>query len=178
MDAAIVDGTASLTTLIHGLRARGLWRDQRGANLLDGGAPFYDVYACADNRFLAVAAIEPQFHAELVARAGGPVEAADQYAFDLWPQQKQQWAALFRTRTRDEWVALLADSDSCVAPALDWEEAAQHEHLVARGTFVDMDGALQPAPAPRFEVSTAPVPRPAPRVGEHTDEIVAELDDG
>lgn len=175
VDAAIVDGTAVLTTLFRGLRSRQLWRDERGSNLLDSGAPFYDVYECADGRYLAVGALEPTFYAELVARTGFDGEPKDQYDAAAWPRHKEQWAALFRTRTREEWSALLAGTDACVAPVLDWAEAPAHGHLRERGTFVDVGGERQPAPAPRFLAHPAATPRPAPAIGQHTAQIRSEL---
>jgi alpha-methylacyl-CoA racemase len=175
VDASVVDGTSVLTTLFHGLRSRGLWRDDRGANLLDSGSPFYDVYPCADGRYLAVGAIEPQFFAELVAATGYDGDPQEQYEVARWPEQRQRWADLFLTRTRDEWVDLLAGSDACVAPVLDWQEAASHPHLRARHAFVGVGGEQLPAPAPRFLSHPTQHPRPAPRVGEHNDEVRREL---
>ncbi|MCI4061108.1 CoA transferase [Micromonospora sp. R77] len=153
VDAAIVDGVSVLSTQIHALRRFGMWRDPRGVNLLDGGAPFYDTYECADGRHVAVGALEPQFYAELVRLTGFPLpgdEAPDRNDPANWPALRAAWARLFRTRTRDEWTALLAGTDACVAPVLDWREAPEHPHLAARGVFVDHDGVTQPAPAPRF----------------------------
>jgi alpha-methylacyl-CoA racemase len=180
VDAAMVDGTATLTSLFSALRATGGWNDQRGTNLLDTGAPFYDVYECADGGFLAVGAIEPQFYRELVERSGfraGEDEARRfrQPAPPDWPADRVEWAALFRTRTRDEWAGLLAGSDACVQPVLDWEEAARHPHLRDRGTFADIDGIVQPAPAPRFSRTGSAVSRRPPLPGEHSEEVAAEL---
>ncbi len=174
IDAAIVDGVALLTTAILGLRRLGVWGEQRGANLLDGGAPFYDTYECADGRYLAVGALEGRFYDELVRRTGftPPGDRQDPAG---WPEQRAAWAALFRSRTRDEWAALLEHTDACVAPVLDWAEAPHHPHLAARGTFVEHAGAVQPAPAPRLSRTAGELRRPPPHPGEHTDEIVAEL---
>ncbi|MFE9203186.1 CaiB/BaiF CoA transferase family protein [Micromonospora sp. NPDC007230] len=177
VDAAIVDGVSVLATQIHALRAAGRWQDRRGVNLLDGGAPFYDTYECADGRYLAVGALEPRFYDELVRRTGFPLagdEAPDRTDPANWPALRTAWARLFRTRTRDEWTELLAGSDACVAPVLDWTEAPEHPHLAARGVFVDHDGITQPAPAPRFSATPTAVRRPPPRPGEHTDELLAE----
>ncbi|SCL35572.1 alpha-methylacyl-CoA racemase [Micromonospora nigra] len=177
VDAAIVDGVAVLSTQIHALRRLGMWQDPRGVNLLDGGAPFYDTYECADGRHLAVGALEPRFYDELVRRTGFPLppdEALDRTDPGNWPALRESWARLFRTRTRDEWTALLAHSDACVAPVLDWAEAPGHPQLAARGTFVERDGAVQPAPAPRFSSTPTAVRRPPPQPGEHTDELLAE----
>jgi alpha-methylacyl-CoA racemase len=180
VDAAMVDGAASLTTMFAALRAMGVWRDERGVNLLDTGAPFYEVYACADGKFLAVGALEPQFYAELVRRTGfrsdaDETERLSQGSPATWVADKAEWTALFATKTRDEWAALLADSDACVQPVLDWTEAQAHPHLVARETFVDVSGVVQPAPAPRFSRTPGAVRGPAPYAGQHTDEILAEL---
>lgn len=175
VDAAIVDGVASLSTMVRGLRVRGLWQDRRGANLLDGGAPFYEVYRCADGGYVAVGAIEPQFYAELVARTGCPLDPAAQYDVAQWPEQRRTWAELFAGRPRDAWVELVAGSHACLAPVLDWEEAEQHPHLRARGTFVDVGGVPEPAPAPRFTRTMPATPTPAPTVGAHTEEVLRML---
>jgi alpha-methylacyl-CoA racemase len=161
VDAAMVDGVASLTTMFTALRAMGVWRDERGVNLLDTGAPFYEVYACADGKFLAVGALEPQFYAELVRRTGFR-DGLDtsQGSPDSWVADKAEWTALFATKTRDEWAALLAGTDACVQPVLDWTEAQAHPHLVARSTFVDVAGIVQPAPAPRFSRTPGAIRRP------------------
>ncbi|SCL28009.1 alpha-methylacyl-CoA racemase [Micromonospora rhizosphaerae] len=177
VDAAIVDGVSVLATQIHSLRQLGMWQDQRGVNLLDGGAPFYDTYECADGRYLAVGALEPRFYDELVRLTGFPLpgdEALDRTDPANWPALREAWGRLFRTRTRDEWTALLNESDACVAPVLDWREAPEHQHLAARGVFVEHDGVTQPAPAPRFSGTPTGVRRPPPRPGEHTDEVLAE----
>jgi alpha-methylacyl-CoA racemase len=173
IDAAIVDGVATLTTAIHGLRQLGLWRDERGVNLLDGGAPFYDTYECADGRFVAVGALEPRFYTELTSRTG--FEDAGDARFDPsgWAPTRAGWTALFRTRTRAEWVDLLEHSDACVAPVLDWAEAPAHPHMAAREAFVTYDGVVQPAPAPRFSATPGAIQRPPAHPGEHTDELLA-----
>jgi alpha-methylacyl-CoA racemase len=176
VDAAIVDGVATLSTAIYALRNLGMWRDERGGNLLDGGAPFYDTYRCADGRHLAVGALEPKFYAELSRLAGYPVDDnAARLDPGSWPEQRERWAALFATRTRDEWAALLERSDACATPVLDWAEAPAHPHLAARGVFVEHAGVSQPGPAPRFSVTPGALRRPAPQPGEHTDEVLREL---
>jgi alpha-methylacyl-CoA racemase len=175
VDAAMVDGAALLTTQFHELLAAGLWREERGANLLDGGAPFYGVYQTADGRHLAVGALEPQFYAELLRRLG--LDAGDlpaQLDRDGWPLLRERLAALFRTRTRDEWCELLAGTDACVAPVLGLGEAPAHPHNRARGTFVDVGGVVQPAPAPRFSRTPCDPPSPAARPGEHTDQALTD----
>ncbi|MDG4801254.1 CaiB/BaiF CoA-transferase family protein [Micromonospora sp. WMMD980] len=177
VDAAIVDGVSVLATQVHALRGLGLWQDPRGVNLLDGGAPFYDTYECADGRYVAVGALEPQFYAELVRLTGFPLdgdEAPDRDDPVNWPALRAAWARLFRTRTRDEWTELLSGTDACVAPVLDWAEAPRHPHLAARDVFVAPEGVTQPAPAPRFSATPTAVRRPPPRPGEHTDEVLSE----
>jgi alpha-methylacyl-CoA racemase len=175
VDAAMVDGAALLTTQFHELLAAGLWREERGANLLDGGAPFYWVYETADGRHLAVGALEPEFYAELLRRLG--LDAGDlpaQLDRDGWPLLRERLAALFRTRTREEWCELLAGTDACVAPVLGFGEAPAHPHNRARGTFVDVGGVVQPAPAPRFSRTPCDPPSPAARPGEHTDQALTD----
>ncbi|MEZ5115241.1 MAG: CaiB/BaiF CoA-transferase family protein [Candidatus Nanopelagicales bacterium] len=179
VDAAIVDGTVSLAHFIRGLQHLGMWGAPRGRNLLDTGAPFYEVYACADGLPLAVGALEPQFYDELVRRSGIEVtpEVSPERRLDprTWPEAKRQWAALFATRPRAEWLDLLDHTDACVAPVLDWDESLRDEHLAARGTYVEHDGFLQASPAPRFDVTPAALDRPAPWPGQHTDEVLALL---
>ncbi|OON60691.1 carnitine dehydratase [Massilia sp. KIM] len=159
VDAAMTDGAALLGAMTYGLRAHGLWQDGREANLLDGGAPFYDSYACKDGKFVAVGAIEPQFYARLLALCGahGP-EFTGQWRRERWPELKEKFAALFATRTRDEWCRLLEGSDACFAPVLDMEEAPRHPHNAARHAFVEIAGVTQPAPAPRFSRTPAATP--------------------
>ncbi|MFI5627027.1 CaiB/BaiF CoA transferase family protein [Nocardioides sp. NPDC051685] len=177
VDAAMVDGASVLTTAIHGLRNRGIWSSGRGQNLLDTGAPFYEVYECADEKYVAVGAIEPQFHAELVRLTGMSQENLPPNRMDPegWAGAKKRWAELFLTKTRDEWVELAGMSDACLAPVLDWDEAAQHPHLAARQTFVEHAGVLQPAPAPRFDATPGRIQRPAPHPGDHTDDVLSEV---
>lgn len=163
VDAAMTDGAALLAAIFHGMKAAGQWSNSREANLLDGGAHFYDCYETADGRFVSVGAIEPQFYALLRERCGlqGP-EFDAQMDSRRWPELKDKLAALFRTRTRDEWCALLEGSDACFAPVLDWDEAPAHPHNRARATFIEVDGVTQPAPAPRFDRTPTAHPR-APR---------------
>ena len=174
VDAAMVDGAALLMTMIYEQRALGTWADERGANYIDGGAHFYDTYETADGRYVAVGAIEEQFYSCLLEVMGlDPAGLPDQWDRKRWPEMRARFAAVFRTRTRDEWCALLEAKEACFAPVLDLDEAPAHPHLVARRTFMDVDGAAVPAPAPRFSRSTAGPPPPAPKFGAHTHEVLA-----
>jgi alpha-methylacyl-CoA racemase len=175
IDVAMLDGAASLTAFVHGLLALGAWNTQRGTNLLDGGAPYYDTYRCADGRFVAIGALEPRFFAELCQRLELDPAEWPQHDATAWPEQKRRLAELIATRDRDHWAELFADSDACVAPVLDPLEAPRHPHNVARGTFSEAFGTVQPAPAPRFSRTPGAIDRPPPRPGEHTDEVLAEL---
>lgn len=159
VDAAMTDGAALLSSMMYGWAAQGGWSTTRGDNMLDGGAPFYDTYRCADGRHIAIGAIEPQFYATLRERCGLTDPDFDsQMDKARWPRLKQKLGALFLTRTRDQWCALLEGSDACFAPVLDWTEAPLHAHNRARETFIEVDGVVQPAPAPRF--SRTPPTRP------------------
>ncbi len=176
VDAAMVDGAASLASLFWGLKAAGSWGAERGGNLLDGGAPFYATYACADGRWVALAALEPKFFAVFAQRSGlDPRYVPQQYERSAWPPLRQALQALFASRTRDEWAALFEGSDACVTPVLDFGEAAAHPHARARGSFATVDGVVQPGSAPRFDRTPAAPPQPAPAVGQHTREVLAEL---
>ena len=192
IDAAMVDGAALLATMIHGLRAVGLWRDERGVNLLDTGAWFYEVYETADGGYLSVGALEPKFFASLVqltglgegpegegpegerpaGNAGGDVPA--QFDQARWPEMKDRLATLFKTRTRDQWCALLEHSDACIAPVLGLGEAPHHPHNAQRATFVEIAGVVQPAPAPRFSRTPGSIERPPPAAGQHSAEVLAD----
>ena len=175
VDAAMVDSAAHLMTAFHGLVAHGLWRDERGVNLLDGGAPFYGVYETSDGGWMAVGALEPQFYDELLRRLGLDVAVVPDRADPAaWPALRERLAAAFVTRTRDEWTEVFAGSDACVAPVLSMTEAARDPHLVERGTFVEHGGTVQPSPAPRFSRTSTSIGRPPPSRGEHTDEVLDE----
>ncbi len=175
VDAAMVDGSAVLTTMFHAFRAMGIWADERGTNLLDTGAHFYDVYETADGRYVSIGSIEPQFYAELLRLTGLEGEELPwQHDKAEWPALKERLAAIFRTKTRDEWCEVMEGTDVCFAPVLSLGEAPQHPHNVHRGTFVELDGVVQPAPAPRFSATPASVQRPPAHAGQHTDQVLAE----
>lgn len=161
VDAAMIDGAASLTTFIHGLRRGGGWIDQRGMNLLDSGAHFYEVYEAADGGYVAVGAIEPQFYAALLDGLGLDGESLpDQMDRAKWPEMKAFFAKVFATRDRDEWAAIFQGSDACVVPVLSFDEAPRHPHNRARRTFLEIEGTVQPGAAPRFSRTPASVRRP------------------
>ena len=175
VDAAMVDGAASLMTMTYTLRSAGIWNDQRGTNLLDTGAHFYEVYETSDGGFFGVGAIEPQFYAELIRLLGlESEELPGQMDRDAWPAMKQRFAALFATRTRDEWETVFAGSDACAAPVLSPAEAPGHPHNQARGTFTEVAGVVQPAPSPRFVGTPGSIRRPPPNPGQHGDEALSE----
>jgi len=173
VDAAMTDGVALLAAGRFAGRASGRQSNARGDNLLDGGAPFYDSYACADGKFIALGAIEPQFYARFreICELRDPL-FDEQMNKENWPAQKRAIAAMFRSRRRDEWVTLLGGDDTCTAPVLDWDEAQVDPHNVARNTFVSIEGVTQPAPAPRFSRTPATVPRSARVSGDDTHEIL------
>ncbi|HEX2313785.1 MAG TPA: CaiB/BaiF CoA-transferase family protein [Thermomonospora sp.] len=177
VDAAIVDGTAHLTTFIHGFLAGGLWSDERGVNMLDTGAPWYDVYETADGRHVAVGAIAPQFYAEFLRRLG--LEDADelpgQHDRAGWPVLRERFAAAFKARTRDEWAEIFLPGDACVAPVLSMREAMEHPYNTARDVFVEEDGHRQPAPAPRFSRTPGAIAGSPALPGQHTRAVLEEL---
>ena len=161
IDAAIVDGAASLATVFYGLHAAGLWQDQRGSNILDSGAPFYDVYECSDGAWISIGPIEARFYAQLLQLLElDPQDLGAQNDRSTWPRAKVLIAQRFRARTRAQWCALLEGTDVCFAPVLSFAEAPQHPHLKARATFVEVDGVVQPAPAPRFSRTVPDLPKP------------------
>ncbi|MEV0643128.1 CaiB/BaiF CoA-transferase family protein [Streptomyces sp. NPDC050619] len=174
VDAAMVDGAGLLSQMIWSMRGQGRWSDERGTNVLDGGAPFYDTYVCADGRHVAVGAIEPQFYAQLLTGLGlRPENLPAQRDHSGWPELRETFAAVFATRTRDEWAALFAGTDACVSPVLTFDEAATHPHAARREAFVELDGVVQPASAPRFSRSR-PAPPSAPVVEPDARAVVAE----
>jgi alpha-methylacyl-CoA racemase len=176
VDAAMVDGAATLTTMFHGMRAMGVWDDERGTNLLDTGAHFYDVYETSDGGFVSIGSIEPQFYAELRERLGlDGDEWNDQMSRSGWPTLKAELAEIVATRTRAEWCELLEGTDVCFAPVLSMAEAPLHPHNKARGTFTEVAGVVQPRPTPRFSRTDGSIQRPPPHAGQHTDEVLGEI---
>lgn len=177
IDCAMTDGTAILMAMIHGMKNMGVWSEDLGANMLDTGAHFYDTYETADGKFVSIGSIEPQFYAEL-RRVAGLADDADfdaQHDRAKWGVLKDKLTALFRSKTRAEWDALMEHTDICYAPVLTMSEAAGHPHNVARGTFFDGAGGKQPAPAPRYSQTVTDTPAPAPMPGDHSDEILETL---
>ena len=166
VDAAMVDGAASLMTVFYGLRAAGMWNDERGTNILDGGAPFYRTYDCKDNKSVVVCAIEDKFYgAFLAALSINDIDQKDQFNKAKWPQHVARFEEVFRTKTRDEWCALLKDSDACVAPVLSMAEAPAHPHHKVRGTYQEVAGIVQPGPAPRFSRTPSEIGCPPAAAG-------------
>jgi alpha-methylacyl-CoA racemase len=176
VDAAMTDGAALLMSMQYSFKAAGHWSNERAANLLDGGAPFYGTYRCADGKWLAVGPIEPQFHDPLLEKMELPKdEFADRWNPESWPRLRTRLEAAFATKTREQWCALLEHTDACVAPVLDLDEAPRHPHNVARQTFVEHAGVTQPAPAPRFSRTPGAIRSPAPTVaGQHSTEVLRD----
>jgi alpha-methylacyl-CoA racemase len=176
VDAAMVDGAASLMTFFHGFRAMGIWNDERGTNMLDTGAHYYDVYECRDGAYVSIGSIEPQFYAELLRLTGlAAGELPDQNDQARWPELKERLRAVFRTRSRDQWCEIMEGTDVCFAPVLTMDEAPRHPHLAGRETFVEIAGVVQPAPAPRFSRTPGAIRRPPAHPGQHSAEIRREL---
>jgi alpha-methylacyl-CoA racemase len=175
IDCAMTDGAASLAAMFYGMRHSGLWTDDREANLLDGGAHFYDTYECADGGWVSIGSIEPQFYALLLEKTGlsDPV-FAQQMNKSEWPNMKAKIADVIKTKTRDAWCEIMEGSDVCFAPVLSMAEAPEHPHNKARATFVEVDGVTQPAPAPRFSKTPGAIQRSPAANGEHRDEILAD----
>jgi alpha-methylacyl-CoA racemase len=175
VDAAMVDGAASLMTMFYGLKARGMWTARRGENLLDSGAHFYDVYETADGKYISVGAIETKFYAELLRLVGLKGETlAGQMDRANWPELRKTFKSVFKRKTRKEWCAILEGTDACFAPVLSMEEAPHHPHNKIRGTFVEINGVIQPAPAPRFSRTKPEIQGPPPKAGQHTDELLGK----
>lgn len=175
VDAAMIDGAASMLTPFYGLLAAGLWEDERQSNLLDGAAPFVRVYTTSDDRHFSVCAIEPRFYKVLLERLGiTDIDPAEQYDSDCWPAHQAVFARAFRTKTRDEWSLVFEGSDACAAPVLSLREAPLHRHNQARGTFVTHDGVLQPGPAPRFSRTPAHIGQGPAETGSDVRQILTD----
>lgn len=176
VDAAMCEGVPAMMGLMHGMMGQGQWSSQQGSNLLDGAAPFYRCYECADGKFLSVGALEPQFFAELVSKSGLPeAHRADQGDPRNWAARSDEYEAHFKTKTRDEWADIFAQSDACVMPVLEWGELEAHPQNAARGTFLRKAETLQAAPAPRFSRSPAGEPDLPGAAGAQSDEVLREL---
>ncbi len=177
VDAAMVDGAASLINMIWGMKSSGFWGPERGTNLLDTGSHFYDVYECSDGTYVSIGSIEPQFYAELLELSGlgAQDDLPAQMDRDQWPAMTDRLAEIFRSKTRDEWCEIMEHTDVCFAPVLSPEDAAKHPHNVARGTFVEVGGLTQAGPAPRFSRTSPEITRPAPHPGQHTDELLGQF---
>jgi alpha-methylacyl-CoA racemase len=176
VDAAMVDGSATLMAMIYGLRAAGLWSDKRGVNLIDGGAHFYDTYETSDGKYIAIGSIEPQFYDLLLklAEIDDP-DFENQLDAAKWPQLKNKLSEIFKQKTRDEWCDIMEGSDVCFAPVLSMSEASQHPHNKERQTFCEIDGVLQPSPAPRFSHNKPEIKNPPPDPGQDTKAVLVDF---
>jgi len=174
IDAAMIDGAASLMTMTWSFKHMGIWADERGTNMLDTGAHFYDTYETADGKYISIGSIEPQFYAELLRLTGiDPESLPKQMDKSQWPALKERFAEVFKTKTRDEWSELMEHTDVCFAPVLAMDEAPEHPHIAQRETFTTVAGLVQPAPVPRFSRTPGSIERPPPHAGQHTDEALA-----
>jgi alpha-methylacyl-CoA racemase len=175
IDAAMVDGAASLMTMTWSFKHMGIWDGGRGENMLDTGAHFYDTYETSDGKYVSIGSIEKQFYGELLRLTGlDQADLPQQMDKTQWPALKERFAAVFRTKTQQEWCDLMEHTDVCFAPVLTMDEAPQHPHIAARGTFTEVAGLVQPAPAPRFSRTPGEIVRPPSHAGQHTDEVLAE----
>lgn len=176
VDAAMVDGAASMMTTFYGLLAAGIWKEQRSSNILDGGAHFVNTYRTKDNKFIVVGAIEDRFYRKLLDKLeiSDPDLRTQQHDRERWPEFAERFQQIFLTRTRDEWCEIFADSDACFAPVLSLTEATQHPHAQARNAYAGIDGVIQPAPAPRFSRTPSEIQSPPPEPGQHTKQILLE----
>jgi alpha-methylacyl-CoA racemase len=173
IDAAMIDGAASLMTMTWSFKHMGIWNDERGTNMLDTGAHFYDTYETSDGKYVSIGSIEPQFYAELLRLTGiDPESMPKQMDKSQWTASKERLAEVFKTKTRDEWSEIMEHTDVCFAPVLSMDEAPQHPHIAQRETFTEVAGLVQPAPVPRFSRTPGTVERPPPHAGQHTDEVL------
>ena len=175
VDCAMSDGAASLMAMFYGMKGAGVWKDTRRSNMLDGGAHFYDTYKCSDGKWVSIGSIEPQFYALLLEKTGiTDPQFQRQVDRDVWPELRAKLAAVFATKTRDDWTAIMGGTDVCFAPVLDLDEAPKHPHNAARKTFVEVGGVTQPAPAPRFSVTPPAIQGPPPAIGAHNREALTD----
>jgi len=175
VDTAMTDGAALLMTMIYGWKAAGSWKDKRGSNLLDGGAPFYRTYECADGKYVAVGSLEPKFYGLLIRELGlSETNMTPQMDANRWSEFQDRLATIFRTKSRDQWCESLKGTDACIAPVLDLEEAPKHPHNVTRETFVEVDGRLQPAPAPRFSRTPGRIRSASEVSGQKIETVLSE----
>lgn len=175
VDAAMVDGASVLMTMMHGMRAMGLWEDRAGTNLLDTGSHFYDTYETADGKYVSVGSIEPQFYALLMKHTGQDPAEWPEMDRERWPEMKVKMAEIFKQKTRDEWCEIMEGTDVCFAPVLSMDEAPHHPHNKHRGTYIEHNGQMQAAPAPRFSRTEAKLGLPCSHIGQHTDEILSDF---
>ena len=177
IDVAMSDGAASLLAMFYGMKSAGLWSSNRADNLLDGAAHFYDSYACADGEFISIGSIEPQFYALLLEKAEiKDPQFLKQNNKAEWPEMKEKISALFKTKTRAEWCEIMEGTDICFAPILSMDEAPKYQHNIDRGTFVDLDGVVQPNVAPRFLGTPGRIQGPPPKIGQHNEEVMKDWD--
>lgn len=175
IDVAMSDGAASLMAMFYGMKSAGIWTSERGANMLDGGAHYYDAYECADGGFISIGSIEPQFYALLLEKAGiTDTQFHRQNDTSAWPELKAKTIALFKTKTRDEWCAIMEGTDICFAPILSMDEAPEYKHNKDRSTFVEIEGVVQPNVAPRFLGTPGKIQGPPPKIGAHNDEVMKD----
>ena len=171
----MVDGASVLMSMFYAFKASGFWSEERESNLLDGAAHFYDTYECSDQKFLAVGSIEPQFYSVLLEKLEiSDLKFQDQHNKELWPELKIIMKDKIKEKTRDEWADIFDGTDACVAPVLNLSEAPAHHHMKARNSFVEVDGVIQPAPAPRFSDTTTSIKHSSVKAGENNDEICAK----
>jgi alpha-methylacyl-CoA racemase len=175
IDCAMSDGSASLMAMFYGMKASGIWQEERRANLLDGGAHFYDTYQCSDGKWVSIGSIEPQFYALMLEKTGiTDPDFQRQMDRSIWPDLREKLAAVFATKSQAEWTTIMAATDVCFAPVLDLDEAPNHPHNAARQTFVQLGGVTQPAPAPRFSETPGVIQGPPPAIGAHNTEALAD----
>jgi alpha-methylacyl-CoA racemase len=175
VDVAMTDGSASLMAMFYGFKGAGIWKEERRSNLLDGGAHFYDTYQCSDGKWVSIGSIEPQFYALLLEKTGiNDPDFQRQHDRSIWPDLHDKLAHVIAQKTQDEWVELMSGTDVCFAPVLDLDDAPKHPHNVARQTFVEVAGVVQPAPAPRFSATPGAIQGPPPPIGAHDREALAE----